>query len=90
MVMVIDQNRRFAAKSTGLRQKSGRCNIGCGWLQAENGIILDKHRSKNCRLPISLLGKVYCKADAQYGAIEVGDFLTTSPSPGHGMKSLIR
>ena len=34
-----------------------------------------------------MLGKVYCKADAQYGAIEVGDLLTTSPTPGHAMKA---
>ena len=25
--------------------------------------------------------------DAQYGPIEVGDLLTTSPTPGHAMKA---
>lgn len=51
------------------------------------GIVLDKQQSSNTRQPIALLGKVFCKVDAQYGAIEVGDQLTTSPTPGHAMKA---
>lgn len=35
--------------------------------------------------PIALAGRVYCKVDATYGAIEPGDLLTTSPTPGHAM-----
>jgi len=37
-----------------------------------------------------LVGKVYCKVDSRYAAIEVGDLLTTSPTPGHAMKALDR
>jgi hypothetical protein len=33
------------------------------------------------------LGKVYCKVDAQYAPIEIGDLLTTSPTLGHAMKA---
>jgi hypothetical protein len=51
------------------------------------GIVLDKQQSDSNRQPIGLLGKVYCKVDAQYGAIEVGDLLTTSPTSGHAMKA---
>jgi hypothetical protein len=51
------------------------------------GIVLDKRHSQSDRIPIALLGKVYCKADARYGSIEVGDLLTTSASPGHAMKA---
>ncbi|MGY6277898.1 hypothetical protein [Methylomonas sp. MgM2] len=50
------------------------------------GIVLDKQQSASNRQPIALLGKVYCKVDAKYGAIEIGDSLTTSPTPGHAMK----
>ncbi len=50
------------------------------------GIVLDKQQSESNRQPIALLGKVYCKVDAQYGAIEIGDSLTTSPTLGHAMK----
>jgi hypothetical protein len=51
------------------------------------GIVLDKRQSQNDRKPIALLGKAYCKADANYGSIEVGDLLTTSPTPGHAIKA---
>ena len=32
-------------------------------------------------------GIVQCKVDAGYGAIQVGDLLTTSLTPGHAMRS---
>jgi len=51
------------------------------------GIVLDKQESFGIRQPVALLGKVYCKVDACYGAIEVGDLLTTSPTLGHAMKA---
>jgi hypothetical protein len=51
------------------------------------GIVLDKQQSQGNRQPIALMGKVFCKVDAQFGAIEVGDLLTTSPTPGYAMKT---
>ncbi len=51
------------------------------------GIILDRQDTDRTRQPIALLGKVYCKADAQHGPIAAGDLLTTSPTPGHAMKA---
>ena len=33
------------------------------------------------------MGKVFCKVDAKFGAIEVGDLLTTSSTPGYAMKA---
>jgi hypothetical protein len=51
------------------------------------GIVLDKQQSSTTRKPIALLGKVFCKVDAGHGAIEIGDLLTTSPTPGHAMKA---
>lgn len=51
------------------------------------GIVLDKQQSSNTRKPIALLGKVFCKVDAGHGVIEIGDLLTTSPTPGHAMKA---
>lgn len=50
-------------------------------------IVLDKRQSQCNRQPVALMGKVFCKVDAQFGAIEVGDLLTTSPTPGHAMKT---
>jgi hypothetical protein len=51
------------------------------------GLILDKQPGTADRAPIALLGKVCCKATAEYGPIEVGDLLTTSPLSGHAMKA---
>jgi hypothetical protein len=51
------------------------------------GLILDRQMSSEDRLPLALVGKVYCKVDAYYGAVEVGDLLTTSATPGHAMKA---
>ena len=51
------------------------------------GLVLDKQPSSENRLPVALLGKVYCKATADYGPIEIGDMLTTSPLVGYAMKA---
>ena|SRR5215207_7540695 len=51
------------------------------------GITLDKQQSQDNRIPVALLGKVYCRVDAEYLPVEVGDLLTTSSTPGHAMKA---
>ena len=51
------------------------------------GIIMDRQVSEGRRAPLALLGKVFCKVDATYGAIEIGDLLTSSENPGHAMKA---
>jgi hypothetical protein len=55
--------------------------------QYKPGLILDKQPDSSRRLPVALLGKVCCKVTAEYGAIETGDLLTTSPLTGHAMKA---
>ena len=50
-------------------------------------IILGREQSQKNRLPLALTGRVFCKVDAQYSPIRVGDLLTTSPTPGHAMKA---
>jgi hypothetical protein len=51
------------------------------------GVLLDSAESKTDRAIVALVGKVYCHVDAHYGAIEVGDLLTTSPTMGYAMKA---
>jgi len=51
------------------------------------GLVLDRQATRLGRKPIALMGKVFCKVDARYAAIEIGDLLTTSASPGHAMKA---
>ena len=48
-------------------------------LQQEGTVAAGEH-------PVALSGRVYVYADATNGAIEPGDLLTTSDTPGHAMK----
>jgi hypothetical protein len=50
-------------------------------------LVLDRQEDSVNRLPIALFGKVFCKVDAAYGTVAIGDLLTTSPTPGHAMKA---
>jgi len=50
------------------------------------GMIMDQQEDGDNLYPVALSGRVYCWADASYGAIEPGDLLTTSHTPGHAMK----
>ena len=49
------------------------------------GVVLDLHCKDG--VPIALVGKVWCKADASQCPIAVGDLLTTSSRIGHAMKA---
>jgi len=49
------------------------------------GVMLGADRRPARRRPIALVGKVFCKVDARYGAVRVGDLLTSSGTPGHAM-----
>lgn len=59
---------------------SGANGINPGLTLKQEGTVADGS------LPVSLTGRVYCWADASYGAIEPGNLLTTSDTPGHAMK----
>jgi hypothetical protein len=47
------------------------------------GIVLDNGTSNVDRRPLALVGKTFCKVDANYGPVEIGDLLTTSDTVGH-------
>jgi hypothetical protein len=84
-VMVLDRDGMLRASDKSYDKKVAGVISGAG--DYRPGLILDRHESSSGRLPVALVGKVYCKADATFGAIEVGDLLTTSPTPGHAMKA---
>jgi len=50
------------------------------------GLILDS-RAGSARRPLALSGKVWCRVDADWGPVGIGDLLTTSPTPGHAMRA---
>jgi hypothetical protein len=84
-VMVIDSEGALRPSDQPYDKRVAGVISGAGLYKP--GLILDKQESSKNRMPIALMGKVYCKVDASYGAIEVGDLLTTSPTPGHAMKA---
>jgi hypothetical protein len=85
-VMVIDSEGALRESDQAYDKRVAGVISGAG--NYKPGLILDKQQdSSSNRMPIALMGKVYCKVDASYGAIEVGDLLTTSPTPGYAMKA---
>jgi hypothetical protein len=85
-VMVIDGEDRLRRSEEPYDKRVAGIVAGGG--NYRPGIVLDKNGSAKGRLPISMLGKVFCKVDASYSSIEVGDLLTTSATPGCAMKAL--
>lgn len=59
---------------------SGAGGVNPGMLMGQAGSIA------NGKHPVALTGRVYCHVDASFGEIEPGDLITTSSTPGHGMK----
>jgi len=59
---------------------SGAGGVKPGMLMGQSGTKADGQH------PVALSGRVYCLADASSGAIQPGDLLTTSDTPGHAMK----
>jgi hypothetical protein len=84
-VMVIDAEGKLRPSREAYDKRVAGVLSGAG--DFKPGIVLDKQRVGRDRLPVALVGKVYCYADAQPSAIEVGDLLTTSATPGHAMKA---
>lgn len=83
-VMVLSHNGELTAS----REPYDRNVVGVisGAGEYRPAIILGGQPSKG-RLPIALVGKAFCKVDADWGSIRPGDMLTTSPTRGHAMKA---
>jgi hypothetical protein len=84
-VMAIDQNGSLRPSNRPYDKKVAGVVSGAG--NYRPGIVLDKQPPRGNRRPIALVGKVYCKVDAGYLPIEIGDLLTSSPTLGHAMKA---
>lgn len=85
MLMVIGSEGKLCQSTKAYDKRVAGIVSGAGNLKP--GMVLGKVAEEGDRLPIALMGKVYCKVDADFGAIEVGDLLTTSNTPGHAMKA---
>ncbi|MEZ4670814.1 MAG: hypothetical protein R3E39_23155 [Anaerolineae bacterium] len=85
VVMVINAQGKLRASDAAYDRCVAGVVAGAGDLHP--GIVLGHTDENSGRLPIALTGRTYCKVDAEFGSIAVGDLLTTSPTPGHAMKA---
>jgi hypothetical protein len=84
-VMVIGQDSALRQSREAYDKSVAGVVSGAG--DYKPGIVLDQREPAQNRKSIALVGKVYCKVDADYSPVEVGDLLTTSPTTGHAMKA---
>jgi hypothetical protein len=84
-VMVID--REGALRECQQAYDRRVAGVVSGGGEYKPGIILNGRLARGDRAAVALVGKVYCKVDAHYSPVEVGDLLTTSPTTGHAMRA---
>ena len=84
-IMVIDDNGALRPCDSAYDKRVAGVISGAGGLSP--GTTLGKQRNGAARRPLALVGKSFCKVDADYEPIEIGDLLTTSPTGGHAMKA---
>ncbi len=86
-VVVLDDEEGFLRRSaTPYDPRVAGVVSGAGTFRP--GIVLDERDTGEARVAVALVGKVFCKVDADAaGPIGVGDLLTTSGTPGHAMRA---
>jgi hypothetical protein len=88
-VLVLTEDGLLRASGQPYDRKVAGVVSGAGGYKP--GILLDRTEQRGSssaarRVPVALVGKVYCKVDATSSAVAVGDLLTTSQTPGHAMR----
>jgi hypothetical protein len=86
-VMALDEQGLLQESRQPYDKKVAGVISGAGTFKP--GLILGRKEEQgdSHRATVALIGKVYCKVDAQFGEISVGDLLTSSSTPGHAMKA---
>jgi hypothetical protein len=84
-VMTLNDGGQLQEASTPYDRRVAGVVSGAGNLKP--GIVLGRQQGATHGLPIALVGRVFCKVDAGYRPVAVGDLLTTSSTPGHAMKA---
>jgi len=85
MVIVIGDDERLQRCTRAYDRAVAGVVSGAGGYRP--GIVLGSVVSNEKRVRLALTGRVYCRVDASYSPIAIGDLLTTSPAPGHAMKA---
>ncbi len=89
-IMVIDPMNPGKLKLSEMPYDARVAGIVSGAGNIKPGITLQQDGVTQGQTLVAIAGRVYCKADAHTGAIEPGDLLTTSNTPGHAMKATER
>jgi hypothetical protein len=84
-IVVIDDEGKLRESRGAYDKRVAGVVSGAG--EFRPAIVLDRRGSSENRISVALVGKVYCKVDADPAPIAVGDLLTTSSRPGFGMKA---
>lgn len=84
-VMIINKEGRLQPSDRPYDRKVAGVVSGAGDFRP--ALVLDRQRQSAHRMPIAVIGKVYCKVDATLSPVEVGDLLTTSTTPGYAMRA---
>jgi hypothetical protein len=82
-LMIVDDSGLLRSSEDAYDHRVAGVVAGAGDLHP--GVLLGDrpgHRSSN-RVPLSVAGSTYCRAEARSGPIRAGDLLTTSATPGH-------
>ena len=87
-VMILSEGGRLRVSSCAYDQRVA--GVVSGARGFKPGIVLDRSPAamSDSRVPLALGGKVYCRADASYSSIKIGDMLTTSDTPGYAMRAI--
>ncbi|MGW1073160.1 hypothetical protein [Streptomyces sp. NPDC002537] len=83
-VLVIGEDGRLAPCTSEYDTSASGVVSGAGGLTP--GSVLQGEASHSSQATLALAGQVYVKVDAGYGAIAIGDLLTTSPTEGCAMR----
>jgi hypothetical protein len=84
-VAVIDESGALRESREAYDKKVVGIVSGAG--DYKPGIVMDRKETDPSRTVVALIGKVFCKVDAGHSPIEIGDLLTSSPTPGYAMRA---
>ncbi len=84
-VLIIGRDGRLTPCDRPYDRRVAGVVSGAGDLRP--GLYLNCDPTAGPHTAIALVGKVVCNVDAREGGIEIGDLLTTSPTPGHAMRA---
>jgi hypothetical protein len=91
MIVCIDRTRLGAMRVADQAYDSTVAGVISGAGGVNTGMVLRQEGSSpiaDGQHPVALSGRVWCRVDADAGgAVRAGDFITTSATPGHGMRA---